>query len=336
MEFEGSLLEYINGGVYDQPDLCYKFVAEIKWSDGFICKGKCSRENKTSTSFYELKIATLHNAPYSRRCTTCGDVESPTKWTSLENMALPSFVEFVYWLVHQRRCMRRLSNKEIMNNMNGVSTAPDKEFSKELEAFNLILKDSKLSLTYQKKVNEINPIGESAVEEYRYFLQQFIIDWTHGRSFVRAPYGIIKFEIKRGSCVKTIYVARQLCPNGHIRAKVYDADTDESLLSFLKFAVPKAREVFLYGWDHIDEKIKKRWGVQIGSNELLDSRWLEGHETQLKRWLQGLDIKDNNRVQLHLNECIFILNYEYLDTALLLTLLVGIPIGFARRLRAKR
>jgi two-component system, sensor histidine kinase LadS len=63
--------------MYPDDDSCLKFLAHIKWHEGFTCT-KCSNKN-----FSEGR------SPYSRRCTRCGYDESVTAYTLLQNTRLP-------------------------------------------------------------------------------------------------------------------------------------------------------------------------------------------------------------------------------------------------------
>ncbi|HEY0651698.1 MAG TPA: 7TM diverse intracellular signaling domain-containing protein [Chryseosolibacter sp.] len=63
--------------MYPDDDSCLKFLANIKWHDGFACS-KCSSKN-----FGEGR------SPYSRRCSRCGYDESVTAYTLLQNSRLP-------------------------------------------------------------------------------------------------------------------------------------------------------------------------------------------------------------------------------------------------------
>jgi len=56
---------------------CMAFLAEVKWSEGFICR-KCGNTNSCSGK-----------APYSRRCTKCKTEESATAETIFHNCKFP-------------------------------------------------------------------------------------------------------------------------------------------------------------------------------------------------------------------------------------------------------
>ena len=56
---------------------CLKFLAELKWKEGFVCK-KCGH-----TNFCKGK------SPYSRRCTKCKKEESATAHTVFHRCKIP-------------------------------------------------------------------------------------------------------------------------------------------------------------------------------------------------------------------------------------------------------
>jgi len=62
---------------YPDQESCLKFLAELKWKDGYQCK-KCAH-----THYYAGHI------PYSRRCAHCGYEESATAHTILQNVRIP-------------------------------------------------------------------------------------------------------------------------------------------------------------------------------------------------------------------------------------------------------
>lgn len=63
--------------IYPNPDSCYKFLAELKWQDGYKCH-KCG-----NTHFFNGHL------PYSRRCGKCSYDESVTSYTIFQNTRIP-------------------------------------------------------------------------------------------------------------------------------------------------------------------------------------------------------------------------------------------------------
>ena len=63
--------------LFTSDEKCLKFLAELKWKDGFVCR-KCGNENYCSGK-----------SPYSRRCTKCKTEESSTAGTIFHNCKFP-------------------------------------------------------------------------------------------------------------------------------------------------------------------------------------------------------------------------------------------------------
>ncbi len=63
--------------LFTDDEKCYKFLAELKWRDGFVCK-KCGNTNYCSGK-----------TPYSRRCTRCKSEESAAAGTIFHNCKFP-------------------------------------------------------------------------------------------------------------------------------------------------------------------------------------------------------------------------------------------------------
>lgn len=61
---------------------CYKYLADIKWQDGYTCK-KCG-----STNYCHGE------KPFSRRCTRCKYDESPTTGTMFDKLKFPLLIAF--------------------------------------------------------------------------------------------------------------------------------------------------------------------------------------------------------------------------------------------------
>lgn len=63
--------------LFDDSEKVLKFIADMKWKDGFVCR-KCGH-----TNFCEGK------SPYSRRCTRCKTEESAAAHTLFHNIKFP-------------------------------------------------------------------------------------------------------------------------------------------------------------------------------------------------------------------------------------------------------
>jgi len=62
---------------FPDTESCLKFLADLKWKEGFVCK-KCGH-----TNFCKGK------SPYSRRCTKCKKEESATAHTVFHRCKIP-------------------------------------------------------------------------------------------------------------------------------------------------------------------------------------------------------------------------------------------------------
>ena len=63
--------------LFQSDEKCLEFLAELKWSNGFVC-GKCGNRNNCPGK-----------TPYSKRCTRCKAEESATKGTIFHNCKFP-------------------------------------------------------------------------------------------------------------------------------------------------------------------------------------------------------------------------------------------------------
>ena len=67
---------------FPDEESCYKYLADIKWQDGYVCK-KCSHTNFCAG-----------RKPYSRRCTRCKYDESPTSGTMFDKCKFSIHIAF--------------------------------------------------------------------------------------------------------------------------------------------------------------------------------------------------------------------------------------------------
>jgi hypothetical protein len=72
-EFSQEQLELL----FSSDDECYRFLAEVKWENGFICR-KCGNSNYC-----------VGKTPHSRRCTKCKKEESAAADTIFHNCKFP-------------------------------------------------------------------------------------------------------------------------------------------------------------------------------------------------------------------------------------------------------
>lgn len=67
---------------FGNDENCFKYLAEIKWLNGYLCK-KCGHYKYCNGK-----------KPYSRRCNQCGYDESPTAGTMLDKCKFPLHIAF--------------------------------------------------------------------------------------------------------------------------------------------------------------------------------------------------------------------------------------------------
>lgn len=67
---------------FDSDEACYKYLADIKWENGYVCK-KCGNTHYCKGRY-----------PYSRRCTRCKFDESPTAGTMFDKCKFPLELAF--------------------------------------------------------------------------------------------------------------------------------------------------------------------------------------------------------------------------------------------------
>lgn len=77
MIFNEKIAPELAEELFKDSDKVLKFVAEIKWKDGYVCRN-CGNDN-----FCEGKT------PFSRRCTRCKKDESATAHTIFHNIKFP-------------------------------------------------------------------------------------------------------------------------------------------------------------------------------------------------------------------------------------------------------
>lgn len=75
--FKKELSEKQLEELFSSDEKCFEFLADIKWSEGFICR-KCGNTNHCPGK-----------TPHSRRCTKCKTEESATTGTIFHNCKFP-------------------------------------------------------------------------------------------------------------------------------------------------------------------------------------------------------------------------------------------------------
>jgi regulator of replication initiation timing len=87
--------------IYTDDLVCLEYLANLKWGKGYQCK-KC-KKNKFSTG----------KSPFSRRCTTCGYVESATTGTIFYRIKFPIIKAF--YLVFLVSSQRKITALQLSN-----------------------------------------------------------------------------------------------------------------------------------------------------------------------------------------------------------------------------
>jgi hypothetical protein len=75
--FKNDLNEKQLEELFQSDEKCFEFLADLKWSEGFICR-KCGNTNHCPGK-----------TPHSRRCTKCKTEESSTAGTIFHNCKFP-------------------------------------------------------------------------------------------------------------------------------------------------------------------------------------------------------------------------------------------------------
>ena len=63
--------------MFNSDEKCYRFLADLKWANGFVCK-KCGNTNSCPGK-----------EPYSKRCTKCKSKETATNGTIFHGVKFP-------------------------------------------------------------------------------------------------------------------------------------------------------------------------------------------------------------------------------------------------------
>jgi hypothetical protein len=302
MLIDSDLYAFINRGFYNEENkrLCFKFIAECKWyGDPYYCKSEACSGGRYKFKEY-ISLDNHERFPYSRMCSRCKHIETPTANTSLHGInCIPAFFQMVYLLTTvQKTERRRLSNSEIFQKLNEGG----------------------------------NIISKTTIEGYRYKIQNYLVEFLREYKDCARIYGVEKFMIKRGHSKRWIYVLCQYSFPRQITATVYNEDNYTSLLHFLTNSVYKDAAVILYDWNKSYPALKNKFLNLSFSNEYLNLRsYVTEIGGSIKNWLRGIDLTDSTRVNSHMNECIHILYQEYFTPVQLLGLIIGFDLQKKRR-----
>lgn len=330
---------YLTGNRKYQLDVCLRYIAAIKWKgQGYYCRGKkCSGGRYKSRAF---KVVTYEELSFSRKCLRCGHIESPTAGTGLHGVKhIPVFLEMVQLIVDQKRLGRRLSDTELYK----IITGADCEYYQVekmkdeflVNLFKEMLNDEEMDTTsrdtlrkYQKKLGtkiSQSSVSRQTISGYRKRLQPFIIDWSHFSNSSKMPYAVLKFYLKWGDNSKVVMLAAQLCPNGFIRSSVYDKDNYSTLLHFLQNNVGDTTDILIFDWGKKYDSIKNKIGnVEYRDGEMPYKDIAVDVVNKLQDWLQGMGAANNLSIQQAINECIFLLYYDYLSFSQIMHFVIGV------------
>lgn len=295
MLIDSPLFKFINRGIYHENNkkLCYKFIAEVKWyGNKYYCKSKKCSGGKVKVKEYETLIGHPNWADYSRRCLLCKNVETPTTNTPLHGTnSIPAFFEMVYIIT----VMQKEKNVRINN-----------------EAISKIL------------IKHENRISKSTIEKYRYQIQNYLIDWEQEYKDLPKIYGIEKFLVGGEKTKRWIYLLSQFTYPRQIFAKIYSRDDYISFQNFLpKTFINKSEKIILYDWGEVYPTLKNKKSKLKFSNELLEFRdLLIDIRDSIIKWLKEINLSNEERVNGHINECIYVLYQDYFSPIQLLTLII--------------
>ena len=318
-------------------ELCYWYIARIKWAiEPYYCKGKNCSGGKYKARKYD--IVTYKRIPFSRQCKVCGHVESPTAETCLHDFKnIPAFFEVAKCMLEQRTLSRRLTSTEIFKIVNGKDCL---YYSNQLKAeqfvekwYDEMLNDSTVNSTekdtirmYQKglKTKRVEKLlSAQTVNKYRKLIQSFIKNYFENRNVTKMPVAICKLEIENRGEKKYVFISRQLTPNGHIRARVYDKDNYDNLLNFLKNSIGVTTNIIIFDWNKKYDSIKNKIPtIQFRDDEMPYKEMVVEIKDVLNSWLKGLVLSDIVSVQHAINECIFLRYYNFVTIPSLVKLML--------------
>jgi hypothetical protein len=330
---------YLVGNREFKINVCFRYIAYIKWKGhAYYCKGKkCSGGHYKSRAF---EIVTYEHIPYSRKCLRCGHIESPTAGTALHSIKhIPVFFEMVQLIIGQKKLNRRLSDTELYQIIKGEDCEyyQDKKTQDEflINLYKEMLNDESVGVAsrdaiknYQKQLGTSisdSFVSRQTISNYRKRLQPFIIDWSHFSDSSKMPYAVVKFYLNRGATSKVVIVATQLCPNGFIRSSVYNKDNYSNLLHFLQNNIGDTTNILIFDWGKEYNSIKNKIdSVEFRNGEMPYKNIVIEIADKLQFWLQGIDLTNNVSIQQAINECIYLLYYNYLSFPQLMHFLIGI------------
>ena len=272
-------------------ELCYKYIAEIKWEKEAFCKHVVCSSGKAKVPLME---ATRRSAlPFSKKCALHGHIESPVDRTIFKGVQRLTDVFALFALfAFQGTSKNRLDENKIQL---FLSTG-FKSFSAKIPSANQIrirLRDEQeWGLRLLEMERELSPAKRNAVFE-KAFEQMSrrknehnlsLKTITRYRTLFQDNIELLKPRLGANSLVmvkkvwyrkdddQVIYVAKEFSSTGQVFAEVYVHDSEENMIHFLKKKFSSACKIILF--DTIDirirnvhpEKVKealKKWSVYI-------------------------------------------------------------------------
>jgi hypothetical protein len=293
MLIDSDLYNFINSGNFHDINRCYEFVSAVKEQRHDI--------NNTPSFNHAHSVAPEKNykgvKPYSKRIGR--RFISPTVGTRLKDMEIRAFFSVAHSMISQRVLRQRFTTKEI---------------------------------SYFMYKNTGIKILNETIENYRFIIQQylkyFLID---GRPSDNA-YGFEKFWLERGNSRKLIIVFRQFASYDDVGARVYDTDNSKSLFACANWVQNREANIHFYNWG-TKYKVPKHFpNAQFNDDYIYGLATNEVVES-LKSWMGGLSLKNDERIQMHLNECVILLYHTPFDVVNLLSLIIGVPAHWSKPLR---
>src|SRR5690625_708104 len=232
---------------FPDKDSCQSYLADLKWRDGYNCS-KCGHDNSCAGS-----------SPYSRQCTRCCYVESPTAGTLFHKVKFDLVKAF--WIVYF-----------VATNKKGITST---ELSRKLELRQKTCWSFKRKVMKAMKSSGQHPItGRAEVDETVFGQQE---EGVRGRKSAKKKLVVVGIE-KKGKGVSRLY------------ARVIRHADAANLGSFMKDHISPAAEVVTDQWTGYGPVAKDFPNmVQIPSGKK-GTNFPELHRTimMLKAWLRGI------------------------------------------------
>lgn len=232
---------------FPDRDSCLAYLADLKWRDGYTCS-KCGNGKSCAGS-----------TPYSRQCTTCRYVESPTAGTLFHKVKFDLVKAF--WIVYF-----------VATNKKGISST---ELSRKLELRQKTCWSFKRKVMKAMKSSEEYPItGKAEVDETVFGQQE---ENVRGRKNAKKKLVAVGIE-KKGKGVSRLY------------ARVIPSADAVSLGKFMRDHIDPEAEVTTDQWIGYGPVAKDFVNMKQIPSGKKGTNFPELHRTimMLKAWLRGI------------------------------------------------